>query len=184
MTARTLATGVPPPHRCTPPQRACCSATQDCTNFVSDSPCLEQAPRLLCTQFSAWNGLHAARRQAPTPRAAAAVAFVPPSPAVPNCCLQWFTRVASYLPDPNPCRVEPRSGREANSGEAPPRGLLLRRAAPPPRAPFARGRPIWKQRPILERGPIRSDPPDRDLTAQNRRYRFGRSFCIRVPHLP
>ena len=49
------------------------------------------------------------------------------------------------------------------------------------RAPFAPGRPIWKQRPRLERGPIRSDLTDRDLAALIQRYRFAFAVLLKSP---
>ena len=50
-----------------------------------------------------------------------------------------------------------------------------------PTRPLNPSRPILKQRPRLELGPIRSDQPDHDPMAQNLRYRFGPLFLLKSP---
>ena len=67
------------------------------------------------------------------------------------------------------------------SDEGPPRELCLRRElAADPRS-LSPGRPIGKQRPGLDRVPVRSNPPDLDPTDQIRRYRFGLDLFLKRP---
>ena len=61
------------------------------------------------------------------------------------------------------------------------RGALLRRFAPPPRAPKPPSRPISDEWPRLDPEDLRSKPLDPDPAAHVRGYRFGLNFLLKRP---
>ena len=82
---------------------------------------------------------------------------------------------------PKSGRIDPRSASLGVSGEPSAAELCLRRElAADPRS-LSPGRPIGKQRPGLGRGLIRSEPLERDPTAEIWRYRFSRALLHKSP---
>src|SRR6185437_17086178 len=63
------------------------------------------------------------------------------------------------------------------------RGALLRRFAPPPRAPKPPSRPISDEWPRLDPEDLRSKPLDPDPAAHVRGYRFGRYVLHKSPSI-
>ena len=82
-----------------------------------------------------------------------------------------------------PSQIAPGTPETAYFGAAPAAELCSGDLPPPPRAPFTLGRPICRQRPRLDLEPIKLEPPDRDLPALNRRYRFGLYILQKRPQV-
>ena len=79
-------------------------------------------------------GRYAPPRRAPWPSTAPTVAAASQVLPEPGLTPQWVTHAALVPLHQTAAQNEPGNARSAYSGEAPPRELLLRRAAPPPLA--------------------------------------------------
>ena len=114
---------------------------------------------------SPWNPRSASRRRAPPRRTATSAAHTAPAIPEPSRSPGWITRIAKSAPDPNPGRIDPWGDGLANPGDPPPWEMDSGESRRRPTRPNSQGPPIRAQRSRLDRGPIRSDPSDRDPTA-------------------
>ena len=106
-------------------------------------------------------------------RPAAAVARATPALPETNLGPRCITRSALMLPDPKPRPIEPRSASFGFLRRSPAAEQSSGKQRRRPARPNPPSRPIRNRRPRLEPQLFRSEPLDRDPSAQIQRYRFA-----------
>ena len=82
---------------------------------------------------------------------------------------------------PGPARIRPRKAEFGLLRHYAAAGARLRRVPPPSALPSLLSRPIEDGRHRLDRALFRSEPPDRDPTADIKTYRFAVVFLLKSP---